>query len=93
MVVQQKSQKHEVKKKTNLDIQIEKIIFARTFPKKREFLLIYYFTKPKNVSQAKAGEKFREIKWVDPSEVKKYFKTSVDQEILQFLKNLKSGAS
>ena len=56
--------KYEVKKKTNLDVDVEKIIFAKTYPEKRSFLSIYYLTIPKNVGKEKAGEKFKEIRWV-----------------------------
>jgi len=80
--------KPEVKKKTNLTIDVKEIIFARTVTENRRFLLIYFLAIPKNVGKEKAGEKFVEIKWVKPTEVRKYFTTSIHPRILKFLKKL-----
>ncbi len=81
--------KQETKKKTNLEIEIEKIIFAKTYPEDRRFLSIYYLAKTLNKEEAKAGEKFTEIKWINPTAVMKYFTTSVHPQLLKFLKELK----
>jgi ADP-ribose pyrophosphatase YjhB (NUDIX family) len=80
--------KSEVKKKTNLDIKIRKLIFARNVPEDRRFLLLYYLAEPKNMGKEKAGGKFTQIKWVRPLEVKKYFTTSIHAEIVKILKEL-----
>lgn len=80
--------KREVTIKTGLDIDIKKLIFARVVTEKKDFLLIYYFCECSS-GKARAGEKFSEVKWIKPSEVKKYFTTSVDPAILKFLKSLK----
>jgi len=84
----EESLKDEINKKTNLKVIIKKLIFARLHKEKKEFLSVYYYceTTGKN---AKAGEKFAEIKWIKPAEVKKYFTTSVDSAIMKFLKQLK----
>ena len=82
--------KLEVRKKTNLKIEVEKIVFARTHPENKKFLSIYYLTKPLNVGEERPGEKFVEIKWIRPTEVTKYFTTSVDDEILKFLNELEN---
>lgn len=81
--------KLEVKKKTNLDVKIKELILARIPKENRKFLLLYYLAEPVNVAKAKAGEKFKEIKWINPKEVKKYFTTSVDPEIMKALRRLK----
>ncbi len=79
--------KSEVKAKTNVNVEIEQVIFAKTYPEKREFLSIYYLCKPiENV--AKAGDGFVEVKWIKPIEVNRYFTTSIHPKILQFLKKL-----
>lgn len=85
----EKSLQLEVKKKTNLRIKIQKLILARTPPENKQFLLLYYLSIPFNVEKAKAGEKFVEIKWIKPAEVKKYFMTSVHPELMKVLKRLK----
>jgi len=79
--------KIEIKKKTNLDVSIEKIIFAKTYPGNREFLSIYYLCKVES-GEEKAGEKFTEIKWVKPTNVQKYFTTSLHKNLLDYLKTL-----
>ena len=79
--------RHEIKVKTNLEIDIKNIIFAKTYPEKKEFLSIYYLCYCNN-DKAQAGEKFAEVKWIKPSQVKKYFTTSIHPFISKFLKTL-----
>ena len=77
----------EIKKKTNLNVKIKEIIFAKTYPEKREFLSIYYCCKTSEC-KGKAGEKFKEVKWIKPSNAAKYFTTSLHPKILEYLKKL-----
>jgi ADP-ribose pyrophosphatase YjhB (NUDIX family) len=79
--------KLEIKKKTNLDVNVGKIIFAKTYPENREFLSIYYHCKVTGGIE-KASEKFSEIKWVPINELEKYFTTSLHPELLKYLKKL-----
>ena len=81
--------KEQVKLKTNLEIDIKQVIFAKTYPEKREFLSIYYYCEKKE-GKEKAGELFLEIKWVKPNEVTTYFKssTSIHPKIVDFLHSL-----
>lgn len=79
--------KQEVKTKTGLDIDVKKIIFAKTYPEKREFLSIYYFCEIVG-GKEKTGEKFVELKWVKPTDIQKYFTTSLHPNLLDFLKTL-----
>jgi len=83
----EESLKDEIRKKTNLKVKVKKLIFAR-IPEKKEFLILYYCcgTTGKN---ARPGEKFIEIRWIKPTDVKKYFTTSIDPFIMKFLKQLK----
>ena len=83
----EESLKDEIKKKTNLDVEVEKLIFARTPEEKEEFLLIYYYCEVVG-GKEKAGEKFKEIKWIRPEEIKKYFTTSLHPELVNFLNQL-----
>ena len=78
----------EVRKKASVEIRVKKIVYARPFPEKKEFLLVYYYCEFKK-GTAKAGDKITELKWVRPSEVKKYFTTSIADEVLDFLQKLK----
>lgn len=82
--------KKEVKVKTNMEIKDEKVIYAKTYPEKREFLSIYYACVT-NGNQAIPGESLVELKWVKPTEVTKYFTTSLHPKVLDFLKKLEQG--
>ncbi len=79
--------KLEIKKKTNLNADVKKAIFAKSYPEKREFIAIYYFCEA-SAGAEKAGDKFTEVKWVKPTEVKAYFTTSLHPFLLDFLKTL-----
>jgi ADP-ribose pyrophosphatase YjhB (NUDIX family) len=78
--------KLEIKKKTGLNVKVKNAIFAKTYPENREFLSIYYYCEA--VGEGKAGEKFVEIKWVKPSDVEKYFTTSLHPKLLDYLKKI-----
>jgi len=79
--------KKEIKKKTGLKVKNLGIVFAKTYPEKREFLTIYYLCKVIG-GKEKAGEKFVEIKWVKPKELEKYFTTSFHPKIKEYIMNL-----
>ena len=79
--------KREVKIKTGVDVEVEKIIFAKTYPENRELLSIYYLCKPIGGPE-QAGEKFVEIKWVKPTKTKDYFTTSLHPTLFEYLKSL-----
>lgn len=79
--------RHEIKIKTGLDVKVEKVVFAKTYPEKREFLSVYYLCKVES-GKEKAGEKFVETKWVKPTEVQKYFTTSLHPDLLGYLRTL-----
>jgi len=80
--------KHEIKIKTGLRVNVKKIAFAKTYPEKREFLSIYYYCEVAG-GKEKAGEKFVEMKWIKPADVRKYFTTSLHPKLLEYLKKLK----
>ena len=79
--------KKEIKKKTGFDVNIKQIVFAKTYPEKREFLSIYYFCEVIG-GEGDIGEKFVELKWIKPTEIEKYFTTSIHPKIMEFLKKL-----
>ena len=79
--------KQIIKIKTGLRIDIRKVIFARTYPEKREFLSIYYLVEPSG-GKERPGKDMKELKWINPTEVKKYFTTSLHPPVLEFLKSL-----
>lgn len=80
--------KREIKKKTGLNVESLGAVFAKTYPEKREFLTIYYLCEVIG-GKEKAGEKFVEIKWVNPKELKKHFTTSFHPKLKEYIDNLK----
>jgi len=82
----------EIKKKTNLDVNVLDVIFTRTMPEKPELLNLYYFCEVTDESpKQKVGKKIKELKWVKPTEVEKYFTTSIDPVVMSFLQALEKG--
>ncbi len=72
---------------TGVEIVPGKIIFARVYPEKKEFLSIYYSCEYVG-GNARAGEKFVEVKWVYPAEVEKHFTTSFHPNVKKYLQSL-----
>ncbi len=82
--------RREIKRKTNLDVEIDRLVYARTYPEDRRLLSIYYLTKPLNMGEERPGEKFVEIRWVRPEEVENYFRyPAMDPKVVGFLRELK----
>lgn len=79
--------KKEVKKKTGLNTKVVQIVFAKTYPENRRIMSVYYLVKPTG-GREKPGEKFVELKWVKPTEVRNYFTTSLHKNLFEFLKTL-----
>jgi 8-oxo-dGTP diphosphatase len=80
--------KKEIKKKTGLEVESLGAVFAKTYPEKREFLTIYYLCEAVG-GKEKAGDKFKELKWVNPEELEKYFTTSFHPKLKEYILNLK----
>jgi len=83
--------KHEVRRKTNLDVSIDRILFAKTYPEKRQFLSIYYLCTISSQQSEKPGSSFIEIKWIKTNEIQKYFTTSIHPGLLDMIKSLVKG--
>jgi len=80
--------KKGIKEKTGLDVESLGAIFAKTYPEKKEFLSIYYLCEVTG-GEEKAGEKFVELKWVNPDELEKHFTTSFHPHLKEYIMNLK----
>ncbi len=79
--------KREVKEETNLDVESMGVIFAKTYPEKRDLLAIYFLCEVIGGNE-KADEDFSEIKWVSPKELTKYFTTSFHSKLREYLEGL-----
>ncbi len=81
--------RNEVKENTNLEVNIKKVVFAKTYPELREFLSVYYLCEPLgDVDKAVAQDNLVELKWIKPTKVTNYFTTSIHPKILEYLKSL-----
>lgn len=79
----------EIKENTGLKVDVKSIVFAKTYPEKREFLSIYYHCELTKPGQTESTEgNLKEFKWITPSEVSNYFTTSIHPTILEYLKTL-----
>jgi ADP-ribose pyrophosphatase YjhB (NUDIX family) len=91
----EESLKEQIRKKTGINVVVKDVVFAKTYPEDRKILSIYYLCEPVeaastvlNDSKTKAGEGFAELKWVKPTEVTKYFTTSLHRRLFDYLKSL-----
>ncbi|GIU68539.1 MAG: DNA mismatch repair protein MutT [Candidatus Pacearchaeota archaeon] len=79
--------KREVKEETNLDVESLGVIFAKTYPEKRDLLAIYFLCEVVG-GKLKPNEDFSEVKWVSPKELNKYFTTSLHPKLKEYLEGL-----
>ena len=77
----------EILKKTGLKVKVKDLIFARARPENKEILSLYYICE-KIGGNEEAGDLFKEIKWVKPSEIRKYFTSSIHPVIKNYLNSL-----
>ena len=79
----------EVKENTGLDVDVKKVIFAKTYPERREFLSIYFHCELTTPGQKESPmNNLKELEWIKPSEVTSRFTTSLHPVILGYLKGL-----
>lgn len=78
-----------VKAKTGLEVEVKNIVFAKTYPEKRNFLSVYYFTEVHVIGgEETPSDDLKELKWIKPSEVDQYFTTSLHPKLHYYLKTL-----
>lgn len=63
-------------------------IFTR-IADERENLVLAYFLCEIRKGELKSSEKFKELKWVNPEELEKYFTTSFHPRLKEYILNLK----
>lgn len=79
--------KKEIKIKTGLEVENLGAVFSKIYPEKKDFLAIYYLCEVIG-GKEKAREKFKEIKWVKPDELEKYFTTSFHPKLKEYIMNI-----
>ena len=80
--------KEEVKKKTNLDIEVKQLVYSRVMPEHQRILNLYYYAEVKKTGNEKPGDSLKELKWIKPSDFRKTVTTSVDDVVHKFLVSL-----
>ncbi len=78
-----------IKKQTGLEVRNLGAVFAKTYEEKRDLLAIYFMCEAVK-GKLKTGEKLKELKWVNPKELKKYFTTSFHPRLKKYLLNIVS---
>ena len=80
--------KKRIKEKTNLNTESLGTIFAKKYPEKKDLLAVYYLCELID-GEEKPKDDFKEIKWVNPEELEKYFSTSFHPKLKEYILNLK----
>ena len=82
-----KTLKENIRKKTGYNIKNLGAIFSKTYPEKEDLLAVYFLTQVFE-GEEKPGAGIKEIKWVSPKELEKYFTTSFHKKLKKFLVEL-----
>ncbi len=80
--------KRRVKEKTGMKIENLGPVYSRILDENDNFLLIYYLCEATG-GKEKPGDDLVELKWVKPEELEKYFTTSFDPDLKEYIMNLK----
>jgi ADP-ribose pyrophosphatase YjhB (NUDIX family) len=80
---------HTVKQKIGLNVQVQSLISARIHPdsgfKPIQIVALYFYCTPIKNTKVRPGEELKELQWVKPLDVFKYFTTSTNDEVTKFL--------
>lgn len=79
--------KRTVKEETGLEVESLGVIFAKTYPEKRDTISVYYLTEVVG-GEEKAGENISELKWVSPKELQLHFTSSFHPKLREYLEGL-----
>lgn len=78
----------KVKEETGYNVEILGSVFARIPPEKKDLVLVYYLCEVIG-GEERAGHGAEELKWVKPEELRKYFTTSFEPILEEYITNLK----
>ncbi len=82
-----KTLKDRIREQTGLEVSNLGAVFAKTYEEKRDLVSIYFLCEVLK-GDMKAGGKMKELKWVNPSEIKDYFTTSFHPRLKEYLDNI-----
>ena len=81
-----------IERETNLKINVQNLVSVRIHPdsgyKTIQIVALYFHCTVHNTKNAKPGGDLKELKWVKPLDVFKYFTTSTSDDVTRFLSML-----
>jgi ADP-ribose pyrophosphatase YjhB (NUDIX family) len=77
-----------IKEKTGLKVKNLGAIFSRILKENKQVLLVYYLCEAVG-GKEKPANGFTELKWVKPQDLQKYFTTSFDKRLKEYILGLK----
>jgi len=80
--------KKQIKQETGLKVEDLGTIFSRVFKEEKNIFLIYNLCEVIG-GKEKSGGNIKELKWVKPEELQKYFTTSFHPHLKEYIMNLK----
>lgn len=80
--------KKKIKEKTGYDIKNLGAVFSKVYPENKKLLAIYFLCEAIG-GKLKLGPFYKELKWVNPEELKKHFTTSFHPHLKEYIMNLK----
>jgi len=78
----------KIKLKTGLEVTNLGSVFSKTYPEKRDLLAVYYLCEVIK-GKEKPADDLKELKWVSPEELEKYFTISFHPHLKEYILNLK----
>jgi len=89
--------KESIKKETGLDVEIKSLVASRIHPdsgfKNVQIVALYFYCAPRLGQKEFPGGGLKKLKWVKPTDVFKYFTTSVADEVTRFLMTIERDHS
>ena len=79
--------KTRIQQKTGLIIKNLGAVFSKTYHERKNLVGIYFLCEAVG-GTIKPGNDFKELKWVKPTELKEYFKTSFHPRLKEYLAHL-----
>jgi ADP-ribose pyrophosphatase YjhB (NUDIX family) len=79
--------KKKIKLKTGYSVKNLGAFFSKTYPEKSNLLAVYFLTQVFE-GEEKLGDDLKELKWVEPKDLEKYFTTSFHKKLKEFLLDL-----
>lgn len=78
----------KIKEKTGYIVKNLGAIFSKVYPENKKLLAIYFLCEAYG-GKLKLGKYYKELKWVNPEELEKYFTTSFHSRLQEYIMNLK----